>query len=135
MGLCSGISILLVDHEAGFRSAFASMLREDGHRVIECPDLVELAGPRPLAAVDVLVCAHDMPMENGLWLADRLHASRPLLPAILLAAYCPPSLDDELASRSFLRLVEKPVAYDTVHVLIHELATRAPGPARGATVH
>ena len=111
------------------------MLREDGHRVIECPDVIELPGSQSVQDLDLVVCAHDMPVENGLWLVDRLHAARPCMPAILLAVYCPSSLNDDLASRSFAWLVEKPVSYDAMHVLIHELATRSSSRAGGATVH
>jgi CheY-like chemotaxis protein len=132
---CSAISILLVDREPGFRSALAGMLREDGHDVVECPDAGELPRVEVLGRFDVLLCAHEMPAENGLWLADRVHAAHPALPAILLAAYLPSALGHELAERPFLRLVEKPLSYDDLHQLIHELASAWGASVRGVTMH
>lgn len=111
------------------------MLHEDGHRVVECSSVSGLAELQRLQEVDILVCAHDMPVENGLWLVDRLHAVRPAVPAILVAPYRPVALDDELATRPFAWLVEKPVDYDTMHWLIHELTQRFSGFAGNATIH
>jgi len=118
---CATIPILIVDREPAFRTAVASMLREDGHRVIECPAIEELLpGLDRLGHIAVVLAAHEMPAQNGLWLADRIHTANPSARTLLLVSYRPLSIDDEVASRPFVRLVEKPMTYDALHRLIHE---------------
>jgi len=98
------------------------MLREDGHVVRALAAAVDLPQLATLADVGVLLAAHEMPAQNGLWMADRFHRAYPAVPIVLLTAYCPASLHRELAVRPFIRLVEKPVGYPELHSLIHTLA-------------
>lgn len=128
MGECAEISILLVDREPAFRAALTGMLREDGHGVFECPDATDLPPLDLVGLIDVLVSAHDMPAQNGVWLADRFHAARPAVPVILLATYRPFALEGP--ERPFLRLIEKPVPYEALHGVIHELSLLPSGRSR-----
>jgi len=119
---CTDISILLVEDEDGFRVGLGGMLREDGHDVFDYAQPAHLPPLATLGHVHLLFSDHDMPGENGLSLADRFHTFHPALPIILVTAYRTHHLDAQVARRPFVRLVEKPILYDTVHALIHQLA-------------
>ena len=137
MERCSATSILLVDREPAFRGALAGMLREDGHHVVEAADAADAACIEAFDAIHVLLCAHDVPAENGIWLADRFHAVQPTLPVVLLAAYRPRSLGRDLAHRRHVGVLQKPMPYDLLHRLIHKLTSGSravavpPAPHRG----
>ena len=119
---CSDLSILLVEDEHGFRMGLAQMLRENGHDVFDYAEPADLPPLATLDHVEVLVCDYDMRGENGLSLADRFHAAHPTLPIILVTAYRTHHLDAEVARRPFVHLVEKPIPYENLHALIHQLA-------------
>jgi len=119
---CSDISILLVEDEHSFRAGLGGLLRDDGHEVLEYAEPAHLPPLATLGHVHLLLSDYDMPSENGLSLADRFHALHPAVPIILVTAYRTNHLDAEVARRPFVRLVEKPIPYDTVHALIHQLA-------------
>lgn len=74
-----------------------------------------------LGRVDLLLCDYELPGENGLALADRFHAAHAARPIILVTGYRTHRLDIEAARRPFVRLVEKPIRYDELHALIHQL--------------
>jgi DNA-binding NtrC family response regulator len=63
-----------------------------------------------------------MPKTNGLTLADQFHAVHPTVPVLLATAYRT-GLGAEVARRPFVRMVQKPIPYETLHRLIHECAT------------
>jgi DNA-binding NtrC family response regulator len=115
-------SILLVDDEGSFRDSLAEMLRDDGHEVLAYPEPDALPPLDTLSGVDLLLTDYDMPKTNGLTLADRFHAVHPTVPVLLATAYRT-GLGDEVARRPFVRMVQKPIPYETLHRLIHECAT------------
>jgi two-component system response regulator GlrR len=69
--------------------------------------------------LDLLLTEYEMPGRNGLSLADEFRAHHPTLPVLLVTAYRT-GLDAEVAQRPFLRIVQKPIAYETLHHMIHE---------------
>jgi CheY-like chemotaxis protein len=113
--------ILLVDDEGSFRDSLAEMLRDDGHEVLAYSEPDALPPLRTLSGVDLLLTDYDMPKTNGLTLADRFHACHPTVPVLLATAYRT-GLDAEVARRPFVRLVQKPIPYETLHRLIHACA-------------
>jgi DNA-binding NtrC family response regulator len=113
--------ILLVDDERSFRDSLADMLRDDGHEVLAYEAPAAIPPLDTLVGVELLLTDYDMPQTNGLELADRFHASHPTIPVLLATAYRT-GLDAEVARRPFVRMIQKPVPYDTLHALIHECA-------------
>jgi len=124
--------ILVVEDERLFRVAVAGMLREDGHDVLEFAQPAHLPSLLAIGRVDLLLCDYELPGENGLALADRFHAAHAARPIILVTGYRTHRLDTEAARRPLLHLVEKPVRYDELHALIHQLVIASPPPALGA---
>ena len=114
-------SILLVDDEHSFRDSLAEMLRDDGHEVLAYPAPAAIPPLHTLGRVELLLTDYEMPETNGLILADSFHAQHPTVPILLATAYRT-GLDAELARRPFLKLVQKPIPYETLHRLIHECA-------------
>lgn len=122
---CSSIAILLVDDEASFRTSFAETLRDDGHDVLDYGSPGEVPRLDDLTQVSVLVTDYEMPGGTGIELADAFHAHHPRVPVLLVTAYPTRSLEGQMGERPYLRLFHKPVDYDDIHALIHELADRA----------
>ena len=114
-------SILLVDDEGSFRDSLAEMLRDDGHEVLAYAAPAAIPPLDTLGGVELLLTDYDMPQTNGLTLADRFHAYHPTVPVLLATAYRI-GLDAEVARRPFLRMVQKPIPYETLHRLIHAWA-------------
>lgn len=119
---CSDIPILLVEDEHAFRTGLGGMLREDGHDVLEYSEPGRMPPLSLLGHVSLLLSDYEMPGQNGLLLADRFHAAHPNVPIILATGFRGSALEHEVAGRGFLHLVEKPVTYDYIHSLIHELS-------------
>ena len=113
--------ILLVDDEGSFRDSLADMLRDDGHEVLAYEAPAAIPPLDTLVGVELLLTDYEMPQTNGLELADRFHACHPTVPVLLATAFRT-GLETEVARRPFIRMVQKPVPYDTLHRLIHAWA-------------
>lgn len=114
--------ILLIDTEQSFRSALAGNLRDDGHAVLEYEDPGRLPQKADLGEIPILITEYEMPGENGLALADHWHAAHPAVRIIIVTAHWSRQLEMQVATRPFLRLLGKPVDYEKLHGVMHELA-------------
>ena len=126
--VCTPTRIVLVDDEASFRESLAELLRDDGHEVRDYSAPADVPPLDALGGIDLLLTDYDMPGKNGLAFADELHAHRPETPVLLVTAYRS-GLDDHVARRSFVRMVQKPIGYDALHRVIHECTAPAPAGA------
>ncbi len=116
---CNDLSILLVDDEATFRANLGHMLRDDGHDVQECESAeMALADGRHAR---LLITDFSMPGQNGVGLADAIHARNPGIPVVMITAHRTPTLEAQVAARPFVTLLTKPLDYDDLHALIHRL--------------
>jgi DNA-binding NtrC family response regulator len=119
---CSAIAVVVVDDDASFRSGVAANLEDDGHRVLEYADPREVP-PSSVAAADVVVSDYQMAEVDGVTFADGVHAERPEINVVLATAYWTVEMEAEVAARrAYVRLIRKPVDYDELHALVHELA-------------
>jgi DNA-binding NtrC family response regulator len=118
---CAECPIILVDNETIFRVALAEMLRDDGHEVFDYPAATAVPAFDTLPAAAILLTDFEMPGPNGVVLADAFRRARPSAQAILLSAYTMPVVDGAVATRPWLRFMSKPLDYDVLHVLIHNL--------------
>jgi CheY-like chemotaxis protein len=78
--------ILVVDDEAVVREFLARCLERDGYRVKQAAsaaEALELMVPDPAALV---LCDIRMPGQDGLWLAERLHAHWPTTSVVMATA-------------------------------------------------
>ena len=119
---CNAITVVVVDDDASFRSGVAANLEDDGHVVLEYEDPRDVP-PASVAAADVVVSDYQMAEVDGITFADDVHAERPEVNVVLATAYWTVEMEAEVAARrAYVRLCRKPVDYDELHVLVHELA-------------
>jgi two-component system response regulator AtoC len=121
MSGCSGIEIVVVDDDLSFRSGLAANLEDDGHAVSQYADPKDVPPLRELTA-RVVVSDYQMADVDGLTFADAVHAVQPAVQVILATAYWTVDIETAVARRGFLHLCRKPLDYDDLHALIHELA-------------
>jgi FixJ family two-component response regulator len=117
------LEILLVDDDPAFRSGLASIFREDGHEVLDYDDPSKLPAYDTLGHVSLLLTDYQMPVQDGLSLADEFHAAHPEVPVILITGCSEPRIDDEASRRGFLHVLHKPVTYGDVHDMVHRLTS------------
>jgi DNA-binding NtrC family response regulator len=111
--------ILLLEPDAGFRSALAEILRDDGHEVLEHAAPAEVPAQAVSRATGLIVHCH-MPSSSAAVFADRFHAAHPAAPVIAITSYSTPALESHVAARPFMRLLRKPMEYTTlVRLLEH----------------
>jgi DNA-binding NtrC family response regulator len=120
---CNVMRVLLVDDESSFRSALAGALEDDGHPVSAFGSVEEVPDLTTLADVAVLVTDYDLPGRSGFDLADRLHATFPEIPVIVVTAYRNETVEGAAAIRGHLHVLDKPLDYETVHALLHRLTS------------
>lgn len=116
------LTVVLVDDDDAFRHGLAESLREDGDAVVEYATPNEVPVLSALGEIHVVVTDYEMPGGDGLCLADRIHASTPAVPIVLLTACHGAALCADAATRPFLSLVYKPVDYAQLRALLHALA-------------
>jgi DNA-binding NtrC family response regulator len=120
---CNTITVVVVDDDDSFRSGVAANLEDDGHRVHQYEDPRDV----PASALDeanVVISDYEMAEVDGVSFADRVRAQRADVNVVLATAYWTAEMEAEVAARPFLRLCRKPVDYDELHALAHELARR-----------
>jgi len=122
---CPEIRILLVDDDAGFRGALASVLADDGHEVLSYAGPADIPSTGSLPPVDVLISDYEMPEENGFSFIDRFRQRHAEVPVIIITAHQTAAVLAQAAKRPFLEVVWKPVEYDELHGLLHRLAGEA----------
>jgi len=117
---CSAIAVVVVDDDASFRSALAAILEDDGHVVGQYGDPQDVQ-PDVLLAAQVVVIGYQIATINVLSFAERVHAARPETAIVLVTAYWTVEIEAEVAARDFLELCRKPMDYDELHALVHQL--------------
>jgi DNA-binding NtrC family response regulator len=121
---CSAMPILVVDDDESFRTALAANLRDDGHAVRECADPAEVLLMADLGDVALVITDYQMPGLDGLAFADAFHAVYVQVPVVLLSASALPPRRPAAARGEFLHMRQKPVDYDELHQLLHQLSPR-----------
>ena len=94
--------ILVVDDEPLVRLGTAEMLRDEGYEVEEADSAEAALALGPFDRFDCVVTDYLMPGLNGVELARRLQATRPVLPILLLSGYA------DLEAFSALPYLSKP---------------------------
>ncbi len=119
---CSAIAVVVVDDDASFRSGVTANLEDDGHRVLAYADPRDVP-PSSVAAADVVVSDYQMGEVDGVTFADGVHRERAEINVVLATAYWTVEMEAEVAARrAYVRLIRKPVDYDELHALVHQLA-------------
>ena len=85
--MLEGTTILLAEDELPVRKLVSEVLHRHGCVVLEAhsgPDAIQVS-EKHKGSIDLLVADYEMPGMSGLELAERLRASRPDLPVILMS--------------------------------------------------
>ena len=119
--------VLLVDDDPAVRNFLKRCLEGGGYITKQAGSAAEALDMIVAEAPSLVLCDIRMPGEDGLWLAERLHARWPLIPVIMATA-----IDDLETVRQSRRVgavdyITKPIAPDRV---LCPLQSR---PARGDT--
>ncbi len=118
---CNAIVVVVVDDDDAFRSGVAANLEDDGHLVHQYEDPRDVPSTT-LDAATLVLSDYQMIEVDGVTFADTVHAHRPDLHIVLATAYWTVEMEAEVAARSaFMRLCRKPVDYDDLHKLVHDL--------------
>ncbi|HEX7406295.1 MAG TPA: response regulator [Candidatus Binatia bacterium] len=113
-------AVLLLDDDESFRNALAESLRDDGFAVIEYPTARDVPPLTALGEIRVVVTDYDMPGTDGLAFADKVRATYPGVPIIMVTGCCTVNLEDLAAARGVC-LLRKPLEYEILHNLLHRL--------------
>ncbi len=120
---CNAITVVVVDDDDSFRSGVAANLEDDGHVVFQYEDPRDVPASS-VEAAHLVVSDYQMTDVDGISFADAVHVKRPDLRVVLATAYWTVEMDAAVAARrAFLRLCRKPLDYDELHDLVHELAS------------
>jgi CheY-like chemotaxis protein len=115
--------LLLVEDEAPARYAFARILRNHGHEVMEAADGQEALTLLEQHNFDLVITDVAMPKVTGFALAAQMRVKWPDIPILLLTAYLSPD-----ASRALLRgnveFLPKPVDHNELIARVERLAIR-----------
>jgi DNA-binding NtrC family response regulator len=118
--------ILLVEFDEAFRTALAAALRDDDYTVVEYRQPSQV--PAQASPAAGLVIGDCQPSQDGLALADRVHAVHPRTPIVVCSAYATPYLELEVARRPHIHLLRKPIDYAVLACLLEPCSARG---ARG----
>jgi len=84
--------VLIVDDEAGVRALLARWLRGWGYAVRDAGTAQEALDIMTVEPADIVLSDISMPEQDGLWLAEQLHARWPAVPIIMSTAHDEPEI-------------------------------------------
>ncbi len=108
LALGCGERLLLVEDEAGARSALAEMLAELGYRVTAVGSAEEAERLPGEPAFDVVLTDYLLPGANGLELATALQSRWPNLKVIVMSGYAPDDVAASLLASGHGHFLQKP---------------------------
>ena len=112
--------VLLVEHDAAFRSAVTAALRQDGYHVSEASNRIEtlshLSGPRPLP--DLIVVEAHLPVCSGLDLLAELRAHHWATPVVVLDRHGTDHVYEEADRLGATTVVEAPVSVEYLRCVV-----------------
>jgi CheY-like chemotaxis protein len=82
----SGSSVLVVDDEAVVREFLARCLERSGYIVKQAESAAQALETMMTAPASAVLCDIRMPGQDGLWLAEQLHARWPHTPVVMATA-------------------------------------------------
>ena len=117
------MTFLVLDEDAGFRSALAEVLRDDGHRVEEFASTPDLSAVRALGNIDAVFAHYHLLQQDDMHFADELQSVYPGLPIVILTADPWTTIDAAVNARPYTTLRRKPLAYSDVRALVEQIAS------------
>lgn len=120
--------VLLAEDDGALRFLLASVLRRDGHRVLEVPDGEQLvvahaALPPARAGRTVVLSDLSMPVRSGLSAVEEIQRREPGLGIILMGAFLEPT-DASRAAALGAAFLTKPFELARMRALVRRLVER-----------
>ncbi|MDI1477396.1 sigma-54 dependent transcriptional regulator [Polyangium sp. y55x31] len=116
--------VLVVDDEASARSGLEKLLRQEGYAVdaaADGPSALQIAAERP---PDVVVTDLKMPRMDGLELLQKLRATYPTVPVIMVTAFGEVSTAVQAMRSGADDFITKPVDFDALTLSIERAIER-----------
>jgi len=114
--------ILVVDDERGVRRVIAGMCSSLGHEVVSCASAAEALAADEIAdpPFDLVVLDLTMPRMGGTKTLERLRATRPSLPAILMSGYSEPEIAERVRAPA-TAFLQKPFRFGDLERALAEV--------------
>jgi len=119
-------SILLVDDEEQILKVMSLMLSQFGHTIETASTpgkALEIFSQSP-QKFDVVITDLTMPEMTGVRMASEMYKCRPELPVILMTGYAKDMDFKKMEKNNIVRLLKKPIMFDTMISTIEEVTAR-----------
>ena len=120
--------ILLIDNDEASRERMIGCLRWLADEVYACASPQDLPPLSALPRPTVVVARYEVPDEDGLMFADRLHEAHPSVPIFLVTGAWSSYLAQQAAVRSFVWVRQVPVGLEELCTLIASVCGRRHSP-------
>ena len=114
----------MLDDDDVFREALSALFQDDGHTVRAYRSIAEMPPITELGTFAAVISDYHLSggSEDGLSFAKRYHAIYSDVPIIMITAYSSGELEQAVAQAPYLSLMRKPIDYDELHQLLHDLS-------------
>jgi len=116
--------ILLVDDEDNIRRILGSVLRDDGHEIVEARTVGEALLVLRTGIYDLVITDQKMPDGEGLQIVDSCRDIDPALPVVMLTAFATIELAVEAMRRGTFDFITKPFQPDQVRAVVRRATER-----------
>jgi PAS domain S-box-containing protein len=126
----TGATILVVEDDVAVRSSIHRVLDRHGYRVFESPtgEHAIAAVTDPALTIDLVISDMVMPEMSGLELRQRLRATRPSLPMLLMSGYSEETITRLGNHGSLGPVIEKPFTVQGLLRKVREVLAQGSGP-------
>ena len=118
-------TILVVDDDRSTRKLVSTVLRQEGHQIVEaCDGAIALEILQTLRC-DLVITDFVMPKLNGLGLVEQLHSLQPQMPIIFITAYLS-TISDRTIVDEAAEFLPKPFELDVLRSTVERLLDTTP---------
>jgi DNA-binding NtrC family response regulator len=107
--------ILVVDDEEPVRTVLTRQLRKWGHEVAPAANATEALESMAIVTPQIVFCDVIMPVHDGLWLLERIHARWPHVVVIMVSGALEINTVKGARALGALDYVAKPIGREMLH--------------------
>ncbi len=116
--------LLIVDDEAGIRRVLGSLLRLNGHEVVEAPGLTRACAELSGGVFDLVITDQKMQDGDGLAVLAACREADPTLPVVMLTAFATVELAVEAMREGAFDVLAKPFQPEQVEAVVARATER-----------
>jgi DNA-binding NtrC family response regulator len=116
--------ILIADDEVNMRRILGTILRSDGHEVVEAGGVAEARSAFGASLFDLVITDHRMPDGDGLSLLASCREADATVPVVLLTAYATVELAVDAMRQGAFDVIAKPFVPDAVRAAVARACER-----------